>query len=346
MEADDHVFQKNLAALRAVDAALADRLSAAVPAALQWHDTPQGVPVAAVEHAGHPLWLASRYDPRKEAEQVLAPVDFAKHACVVILGVGLGYHVAEALRRIGKDGVIIAFEPDLAVLRAVLQRVDATNWLGRPGVILADRDTDRAALLKRIERAAAAITMGTVLVPHGPTRQRYPAELTEFGQLVAEVTAFCRTQVATALVNASRTVRNFMFNLAHYAAGADTNDLHQAAKGYPAVCVGAGPSLAHNVDLLRDPTVRRSVVVITAQTTLKPLLDRGIQPDFVTALDYHEISRRFYEGLPPLPGVTLVAQPLAHHSILDSFPGPLRLTHSDFLDKLLGPGPAAPSGCG
>lgn len=337
MEADDRVFQKNLGALRAVDAALADRLIAAAPAALQWHETPQGMPVAAVEHSGRPLWLASRYDPRKEAEHILAPVDFARHACVVILGVGLGYHVAEALAKIGKDGLIIAYEPDLAVLRAVLQRVDATTWLGRPGVILADRDTDRATLLKRIERATGAITMGTVLVPHGPTRQRYPEQVTAFGQLVAEIAAFCRTQVATALVNSARTVRNFMFNLAHYAAGADTNDLHQAARGYPAVCVGAGPSLARNVDLLRDPAVRRNVVVVTAQTTLKPLLDRGIQPDFVTALDYHEISRRFYEGLPPLPGVTLVAQPLAHHSILDSFPGPVRLTHSDFLDKLLGP---------
>lgn len=337
MEADDRVFQKNLGALRAVDAALADRISAAAPAALQWHSTPTGLPVAAVEHGGRWLWLASRYDPRKEAEQILAPVDFAKHACVVILGVGLGYHVAEALARIGKDGLIIAFEPDLAVLRAILHRVDATGWLGKPGVILADRETDRAAILKRVERAAAAITMGTVLVPHGPTRQRYPVEVQSFGQLVAEVAAFCRTQVATALVNSARTVKNFLFNLAQYAAGADTNELHQAAKGYPAACVGAGPSLAKNVDLLRDPSVRRNVVVITAQTTLKPLLDRGIQPDFVTALDYHEISRRFYEGLAPLPAVTLVAQPLAHHSIVDSFPGPVRLTHSDFLDKLLGP---------
>jgi len=80
------------------------------------------------------------------------------------------------------------------------------------------------------------------------------------------------------------------------------------------------------------------VIVITAQTTLRPLLDRGIEPDFVTALDYHEISRRFYEGLPPLPGVTLVAEPLANHTILESFPGPVRLTQSQFLDRLLGSG--------
>jgi len=142
--------------------------------------------------------------------------------------------------------------------------------------------------------------------------------------------------MATALVNASRTYRNLTANLHRYAAGATVNELQDAASGFPAVCVGAGPSLARNVALLTDPEVRRRVVVITAQTMLKPLLDRGIRPDFVTALDYHEISTRFYEGLPDLPDVTLVAQPLVHPAVLDCFPGPIRLTQSHFLDVLLG----------
>jgi hypothetical protein len=96
------------------------------------------------------------------------------------------------------------------------------------------------------------------------------------------------------------------------------------------VCVGAGPSLAKNVKLLADPAIRKNVMVVAAQTTLKPLLDRGIQPDFVTALDYHEISKRFYEGLPELPNVTLVAEAKAHPSVLDSFPGPIRVVQNPF----------------
>ena len=68
------------------------------------------------------------------------------------------------------------------------------------------------------------------------------------------------------------------------------------------------------------PQVRANVVVITAQTMLKPLLAYGIKPDFVTALDYHEISKRFYEGLTDLPDVTLVAEPLVHPTVLDQLP--------------------------
>ncbi|MDX1566112.1 MAG: 6-hydroxymethylpterin diphosphokinase MptE-like protein, partial [Phycisphaeraceae bacterium] len=109
-----------------------------------------------------------------------------------------------------------------------------------------------------------------------------------------------------------------------------------AAAGHPAVLVGAGPSLARNAHLLAEPGVRDRVVIIAVQTALRPLLDRGVRPHFVTALDWSAISARFYEDLPSLPDVTLVAEAKSHPSILDHYPGPVRLLQNAFLDRLLG----------
>jgi hypothetical protein len=78
------------------------------------------------------------------------------------------------------------------------------------------------------------------------------------------------------------------------------------------------------------------VVIIAVQTVLKPLLARGIRPHFVTALDYHEISRRFYEDLPRLDDVTLVAEAKTHPTVIAGYPGPIRLIRNDFLHDLLG----------
>jgi len=208
--------------------------------------------------------------------------------------------------------------------------------LGRAHVILADAQTDRAKLTSLLDRHASTLTQGTRLLTHPPARQRHSDALQQFSQAITDTVAYFRTHVATALVNSARTCWNLACNLDHYAAGATTDELYHAAKGFPAVCVAAGPSLARNVELLRDPKVRRNVVVISVQTTLKPLLDRGVRPDFVTALDYSAISKRFYENLPDLPDVTLVAEPKAHPTILDSYPGPVRIIRSDFNDKLLG----------
>jgi hypothetical protein len=58
----------------------------------------------------------------------------------------------------------------------------------------------------------------------------------------------------------------------------------------------------------------------------------------VTALDYHEISTRFYECVGELPDVTLVAEMKANKAVLDAFPGPVRVLQNDYLDRLVGPG--------
>ncbi|MEO1511058.1 MAG: 6-hydroxymethylpterin diphosphokinase MptE-like protein, partial [Planctomycetota bacterium] len=69
------------------------------------------------------------------------------------------------------------------------------------------------------------------------------------------------------------------------------------------------------------------------------LLARGIRPHFVCALDHHEISRRFYEGLTAedVEGVTLVVEPKASAAILEAFPGRVRVIAEPLLEKAAGP---------
>ena len=336
MDASATTWEVNLRAVRRLDPAFADALEAVEPASLAWGEARDGSPVATLESGGKPVALASRFAPAQEAEKLVAEIDHAKHACVVMLGFGLGYHVARAAADMKSSGVLVVFEPDLGVMRAALERIDHTDWLGQTRVILAHPDTDRAALVSRLEPYSGVITQGAKLVAHPPTRQRHAEAMSDFADRVMEVLAYCRTNIATALVNASRTCSNLTANLPHYVAGATINELHNAAGGYPAVCVAAGPSLVKNVHLLQDPGVRRNVVVVAVQTALRPLLDRGIEPDFVTALDYSAISSRFYEGLPPLPNVTLVVEAKAHPTVVDNFPGPVRVLRSNYNDDLLG----------
>ena len=334
------ILRANLDALGRSNPKLAESLKTAMPADLAWDTARSGDLTASVPPTANndrPVALASRYAPADEAQKLLSSVDHAKAACLVMLGLGLGYAAQQAVDTLGPQGLVIIYEPDLALLRAVLEHRDLSATLGRPHVLLlAGPDVDRAQMLQHLERHASVLTQGTQLVALPPTRKLQGEAIKRFGQHLTDVVAYCRTNIATALVNASRTCTNLANNLDVYAAGATTDELHHIAKGRPAVCVGAGPSLVKNVDLLTDPAVRRNVVVIAVQTTLKPLLDRGIRPDFVTALDYSPICARFYEGLPDLPDVTLVAEPKAHAAILDAFPGPVRVLRNAFNDAILG----------
>jgi len=332
----DHL-SANLAVLRSRDPDLAERVAGAEPAALEWSDSKKGPTCAKLIEGGKAITLCSRYDPVEEARRLTSEVDMSRHAGIIVLGFGVGHHVSLLAEQLDEEGVLVVFEPDVGLLRANFEKQDQRKWLTNPRVVLVDGAVDRSGVLTRLEVYSSDLTQGTILVTHPPSRQRHGEQLEKFGNMVADVMAYCRTNMATALVNTSRTTWNQALNAAYYHAGASTCELHNAAAGFPAICVSAGPSLARNVHLLQDPDVRRRVIVITAQTTLRPLLDRGIKPDFVTALDYHEISKRFYEGLPELPDVTLVAEPLGNPTIIDSFPGPVRLTPAMFLDKMLGP---------
>ena len=328
MTADD-LLARNLAALRTHNPEAAEVLSAVEPAGLDWSITKGGDATA--------RRLGSRYDPRGEAERLLKPLDAedADTAAAVLLGLGLAYHAEPALKKVGPRGLLIAYEPAPSQLAAVLRKIDHAAWLGAPNLRLLLGEPDAAEVTRRLESASAVVTQGMTLIAHPPTRSTYGDAVGAFAKALAESAAFFRTNVATTLVITARTTENQARNLAHYAAGPGTDSLHRAAEGRPAVCVAAGPSLAKNAHLLCHPGLRGRVVVIAAQTALKPLLQRGVRPDYVTALDYSPINVRFYEGLPPLPDVTLVAEAKAYPAVIDGFPGPVRLIPSTFANDLL-----------
>lgn len=336
------VLDRNLAALSRHNAVAAEQIRQSAPIdGLEWtaaRDGAESASVAAQSDDGRliRITLASRHQPLTDAEQFAAKANLNDHGTIIVLGFGLGYHVSKLADRVAGKGLLAIYEPDAGLMRSVLERIDYSTMFAR-GVLLLLGSPDEAEMTRRFEPHASLITQGVEFLSHAPTRRLHETDLTAFTEKFTKVVAFVRTTMATTLVNAALTCRNLAHNIGHYAAGATVNELAGAAAGYPAVLVSAGPSLAKNVALLSEPGMRERVVIIAVQTVLKPLLDRGIRPHFVTALDYHEISARFYEGLPPLPDVTLVAEAKAHHAILDAYPGPIRILQNSFLDRLLGP---------
>jgi hypothetical protein len=72
------------------------------------------------------------------------------------------------------------------------------------------------------------------------------------------------------------------------------------------------------------------------QTAIKPLMMRGIVPDFITSLDFHEMSRRFFEGVGDLRGTHLVAEPKATWHVVDHYPGLVSLLDNSWARLVIG----------
>src|ERR1700745_2842121 len=83
------------------------------------------------------------------------------------------------------------------------------------------------------------------------------------------------------------------------------------------------------------PQVAGGACIIAVQTTLTPLLEIGVRPQFVTSLDYHDICTRFFEKLPRDLKTELVAEPKASSAIFDLHPGPVSILGNEFADGLI-----------
>ncbi len=332
---DPGVFQRNLIALCARNRTLAERLQR-TPArnGLILEMGEDGLITGTLDGRR----LSSPRRGGQEAARLAETIDPAEHAAACVMGFGLGHHVRAVQERMGDKSVVVCFEPDLGLLRGVLERMDHSVWLAMGRCAIATDADDAAGLTRLLHNCEGLLAIGVRIIEHPASKARLGDAAARFGRTMSEVVRSTRTHVVTTLVHAPVTLRNMLMNADRYAACAGITALKDCCKGFPAVTVAAGPSLQKNLALLAEPGLRDRVVIIAAQTVLKPMLHAGIRPHFVTALDHHEMSARFYEGLTAddVRGVRLVVEPKANPAILDSFPGEILCTQEPILDDLIG----------
>lgn len=336
---DPKILERNIAAIAGRQPALARRLAQlTTPCAARFVETEEDGALT-IEFDGRAL--TSRRRPLTEAQRLAHKIDLESHGGLLVLGFGAGHHCRAIAQHADGACAIVIFEPDLVLLRAVLERIDHSQWLAHGQVVIVTDPDDVGLLTADLKNLDALLSVGIDIVEHAPNLARLGDTSQRMIQTLTRAVGAMRMHVITAMVQSDVTARNQLMNVGHYASRPGIADLEGVAQGRPAILVAAGPSLRIALERLKDPAVRKRCVIIAVQTVLKPLLEAGIKPHFVTAIDYHEISKRFYEGLTPedVEGVTLVAEARSNAAILDAFPGDIRLPRDEFLDLLLGTDP-------
>jgi hypothetical protein len=330
----DAPYVLNLAALWAADPALARAIEAT-------HHEPS-YPVTASRKGpptlclappeGGSVYLHSRFDPMDEARLLVDSIDVAAHTSFFLHGFGLGYHAQNLFDRAAKDAVIWVLEPDLVLLRTAFEAIDYSELISS-GRVLFVTSTEKAPLFGRLMPHAPALVLGFEFISLAPSLRLQPTFHQQLRQLVDEFKSYGQTTITTLVMNSKRTAENVAANLPWYVATPSVSRLKDYYKGSPAIVVSAGPSLRKNKHLLKD--AQGKAVIIAVQTTLKPLLEMGVEPQFVTSLDYHEICARFFENLPSGLKTELIAEAKATNLVFDLHTGPISLMANEFAENLL-----------
>ncbi len=340
----DEVYVRNMAALFRSDPRLAQKIDEYMDdGSVLVEASRRGPPTAAVCVAGsdRQLYLHSRVDPEAEAKRLAEKVEIGEAFCYMVGGFGLGHHVRALHARLKGDAFLIVAEPNLQLLRSALETVDLADLFADDRCIILTR-TDKGDVQTRLEPYNTLMMMGAQFVSHPPSDRVNGEFQGAMRKLIADHMTYCRMSLVTLVANSRITCRNIANNLPRYLSTPPIDRLRERFAGYPGIVVSAGPSLHRNIDQLAE--LKGKAVIIAVQTTFKTLLDRGIQPDFVTSLDYHEMSKRFFEGISDLTRTHLVAEPKATWHVIDAYDGPVSLLNNDFARNCLGDALAARGG--
>ncbi len=282
---------------------------------------------------GREIFLHSRYEPQVEAKRFVDSLDLDNNFVFVVSGFGLGYHIRELFNRATSETVVVVLEPELYVIRAGLWNIDFSKEIKDNRLIFLN-STNQGLLHKKLTPISTILTMGTALVAHPYSKQWHEKFHIEMREHISNYMSFCRMSFVTLVGNSKITQQNVVENLIYYVCCPPIDVLRRRFAGYPAIVVSAGPSLAKNIDFLKQ--AQGKAIIIAVQTTLKTLLKKGIKPDFVTSLDWSPVSRRFFQDIEDFDDIHLVAEPKVSCVVPDIFTGKKSLLRNEFADMCLG----------
>ncbi len=254
------LFVRNMAALWRTDAALAQQLDD-LPDSLLADLVPSkaGPPTfAATAPDGRTVWLHSRYDPRKQAEQFAQNLDPEKPA-VVLTGMGLGY-TAEAIGthqgplRPGRARA----GPGYAL--CALHCVDLSKAIrdSRLALMTTEEPDDLHRLL---EPQNLLLMAGTQIAVFDPCMQVAGDFHKRLSQRITDYVAYVNMSFRTIFANARVTAANVANNLPTYLATPPIDILKGRFAGCPGILVAAGPSLRKHLDMLAQLRGRAAILL-------------------------------------------------------------------------------------
>jgi hypothetical protein len=250
---------------------------------------------------------------------MLEGTDLADSRFVVMLGLGAGYGLEETLRRIPSDGQVVAIEPEAGVFRKALELRDFSPAIldSRVKLFVGEKPSE-------ITRKLDPVTWGLSFrqprfIEHPSYLSLSPEYLKDMRRGIIELFEIEKTGVATRRAGQKAFNKNIFANLPRLASAAGVVELFGLFKGLPAIVVSAGPSLNKQLPLLK--ALQGRAVIICVDTAMRPLLNAGIRPDLVAAIDFTPVNYKHFQGV-DTSGLAIVAASIIYPKCLEAHSGP------------------------
>lgn len=243
------------------------------------------------------VYIHQPEDPGSESETFLSIVGEDSTGVVLMFGMGLGYSVLELLRKRKKLQYIIVFELNNEFFVHAMKNMDLAELFTDKRVILSLGEPDN--LYSLIGRASRALMLEDIHTLNLSSCFRANPAYEKLSSLVFDYMNAFNAEGTTKTAHGATFFENRLRHLTSMHHDQKLEDLAGRFKGVPALIVAAGPSLDKNIDQISKAMGK--AVIIAVDTALPSLLSHGIKPDFITAIDYNELTYEKISGVASNP---------------------------------------------
>ncbi len=265
-------------------------------------------------------YLHSKFNPRREAEKLVAGAKLSAHH-IIVLGLGLGYHLEPILKGKKPFSRVLLLEPEPEIFKHSLHTLRWDHLLQRKDFHFVV-GTDHLQLLQTLHNYINIMELESLEYIEFPSETRLLAPL--FEPLKKSLDDEIKSRVydlKTRLAESFMLPRNFLKNLPAVLRNRAAAGLKDMFRGRPGFIVSAGPSLDKNLLFLKKLNERG--IMIAVDTALKPLLNRGIQPHFTAIGDPSHKNYLHLQGTENRIRHFVAAEACVAHRVFRDFEGKL-----------------------
>ncbi len=236
--------------------------------------------------------LHSLVSPREEANHTVRRLErCAPPVFVVAVGLGAGYHLRRLPRQPWVSSVVVV-EPALGILRAVVERIDLTDFFSHPKVRLVPvAGTPRSE--QAILDAYHPLFSGNIhTIPLRALAAIEPRSVNAAVSAIERAVASASGDFSTQGAFGRQWLRNALFNIPRIAGANPSLPLRSPRRPQrsKALVTAAGPSLEDEIPRIRSTQRCGDTLIIATDTSLPALRSAGIEPDFLIMIDSQMIS--------------------------------------------------------
>ncbi len=294
-------------------------------------------PTLAIKKDDKVFQVHSKYNPQREAKQQVENSKFKNPRLLLILGLGLGYHIRACLEELKDNNLfIIVIEKDVHALKAAVENADLTDLFSSNKirwVIGVPQDEGYAVLNDMLKQAGIAMQLflKTLVIFDHPVIDKVHGDYHRH-------MARCFREAAHAIIfnygncpeDSMIGVKNIMRNLATIMKNPGVKDLEGSMKGIPGIIVSTGPSLDKNIEFLKQ--AEGKAVMICADSALKILYEHGIKPTAAASLERIMHVATMFKQVPDdfKEDIYLAGTPVIMKESYEAWNGPTFITYRAF----------------